>query len=114
MVNFQSLHNTHYLCLTGVSGLPINTMPGGPWGEGGWGVSINVLSLTYFPAPKGFLGRAMPYKLKHGSGAKPWKIINKATGKQVGSSKTKEEAQSSIKARMGSEHGWKPTGKKKR
>ena len=56
----------------------------------------------------------MPYKVIKRSGAKPWKIVNKNTGKVVGSSTTKAKAQSSARARMGAHHGWKPTGKKAR
>ena len=41
----------------------------------------------------------MPYAIRHGSGKKPWKIVNKDTGKQVGSSKTKTKAQASVRAR---------------
>lgn len=54
----------------------------------------------------------MPYTIKKGAGEKPYKIINKETGKVVGSSTSKAKAQSSSRARMGGEHGWKPTGKK--
>ena len=53
----------------------------------------------------------MPYKIVKRTGKKPWKIINKQTGKVVGSSTTKEKAQSSARARMAGEHGWKPRGK---
>ena len=38
-------------------------------------------------------------------------IVEKDTGKVVGSSNTKEKAQSSANARNASKHGWKPTGK---
>ena len=41
----------------------------------------------------------MPYKIIKKTGDRPFKIINKDTGKQVGSSKTKEMAQSAIRAR---------------
>ena len=54
----------------------------------------------------------MPVKVVKGSGARPWKIVEKETGKVVGSSATKEKAQSSARARNASAHGWKPTGKK--
>lgn len=43
----------------------------------------------------------MPYKIVKRKGKKPWKIINKDTGKQVGSSKTKKNAKSSVRARWG-------------
>ena len=45
----------------------------------------------------------MPYSIKKGTGAKPYKIINKVTGKQVGSSTTKAKAESSVKARYAGE-----------
>jgi len=41
----------------------------------------------------------MPYKIEKRSGGRPYKIINKDTGKVVGSSKTKSDAQASIRAR---------------
>lgn len=41
----------------------------------------------------------MPYSIRKGKGAKPYKIINTDTGKQVGSSETKAKAQASIRAR---------------
>lgn len=44
----------------------------------------------------------MPYKIRKGSGKKPFKIINKNTGKQVGSSTSRKKAQASVRARMGS------------
>ena len=57
----------------------------------------------------------MPYVVrKQGSGAEPWKIVNKDTGEVVGSSETEEKAQSSANARNASEHGWEPTGAKAR
>ena len=34
----------------------------------------------------------MPYKVVKRSGARPWKIVNKNTGKVVGSSKSKKDA----------------------
>lgn len=55
----------------------------------------------------------MPYKVVKKSGPKPYKIVNKQTGKVVGSSASKSAAQSSVRARMGAHHGWKPTGKKR-
>jgi hypothetical protein len=45
----------------------------------------------------------MPYKVVKRSGAKPWKIINKNTGKVVGSSKTKAKAKASVRARYANE-----------
>lgn len=41
----------------------------------------------------------MPYKISKGKGSRPYKITNKNTGKQVGSSKTKKAAQASVRAR---------------
>lgn len=46
----------------------------------------------------------MPYKVKKGSGDRPWKIVNKNTGKEVGSSTTKSDAEASIRARYRGEH----------
>lgn len=45
----------------------------------------------------------MPYKIVKRSGEKPYKIINKDTGKTVGSSKSKEMAKASIRARYAGE-----------
>jgi hypothetical protein len=42
----------------------------------------------------------MPYDVVKGSGARPCKIKKKTTGKVVGSSKSKAEAQASVRARM--------------
>lgn len=55
----------------------------------------------------------MPVKIEKRSGAKPFKIVEVATGRVKGSSTTKAKAQSSANARNASAHGWKPTGKKK-
>tara|TARA_R110000824_G_scaffold14456_6_gene61512 strand:- start:921 stop:1064 length:144 start_codon:yes stop_codon:yes gene_type:complete len=41
----------------------------------------------------------MPWSVEKGKGAKPWKIVNDSTGKVVGSSTTKAQAQASVKAR---------------
>ncbi|MEX0596084.1 MAG: hypothetical protein WD512_06240 [Candidatus Paceibacterota bacterium] len=41
----------------------------------------------------------MPYKIKKGTGKRPYKIINKETNKQVGSSISKEMAEKAIRAR---------------
>jgi hypothetical protein len=51
----------------------------------------------------------MPYKIVKDGGGKPFKIINKSTGEQVGASKTKADAEASVSARLAGEHGWKPT-----
>ena len=53
----------------------------------------------------------MPYAIKKVDG---YDIINKETGKKVGHSDTLAKAKSSVRARLASEHGWKPTGKKRR
>lgn len=45
----------------------------------------------------------MPYTVRKGTGEKPWKIVNKNTGKVVGSSKTKSNAQASVRARYAKE-----------
>jgi len=45
----------------------------------------------------------MPYKIEKRSGEKPFKIINKNTGKVVGSSTSKAKAQASIRARYAGE-----------
>jgi len=42
----------------------------------------------------------MPYNVVKRKGAKPWKIVNKDTGKTVGSSKTKKAAEASVGFRM--------------
>lgn len=55
----------------------------------------------------------MPVKVVKRTGAKPWKIVE-PSGKIVGSSTTKEKAQSSANARNAARHGWKPTGKPRR
>jgi hypothetical protein len=56
----------------------------------------------------------MPVKVVKRSGARPWKVIEVATGKVVGSSVSKANAQSSANARNAARHGWKPTGKPRR
>ena len=43
-----------------------------------------------------------------------WNIIEKHTGKVVGTSDSKEKAQSSANARNASRHGWQPTEKKRK
>lgn len=45
----------------------------------------------------------MPYSIRKGKGSRPYKIVNKNTGKQVGSSKTKKQALASIRARYAHE-----------
>jgi hypothetical protein len=46
----------------------------------------------------------MPYSIKHGTGDRPWKIIRKDDGIQVGSSTTKAMAQKAVRARLWGEH----------
>lgn len=53
----------------------------------------------------------MPVHVEKRSGAKPYKIVETATGKVVGSSETKAKAQGSANARNAAKHGWHPTGK---
>jgi hypothetical protein len=52
----------------------------------------------------------MPYKIE--KRRNKWAIIDKATGKVIGKSDTREDAEGSARARLAGEHGWKP-GKKK-
>ncbi len=51
----------------------------------------------------------MPVTVRKGSGKRPWKIVEKSTGKVVGSSTSKEKAQKSANARNAARHGWTPT-----
>ena len=53
----------------------------------------------------------MPVKVEKRTGKRPFKIVEVATGKVVGSSTTKADAQRSANARNAARHGWKPTGK---
>jgi len=41
----------------------------------------------------------MPYTVRKGRGKKPWKIVNKTTGRQAGSSTSKAKAQRSARIR---------------
>jgi hypothetical protein len=41
----------------------------------------------------------MPYTIRRGGGPRPWKIIKKTTGEVVGTSKTREQAEASVRAR---------------
>jgi hypothetical protein len=45
----------------------------------------------------------MPYRIENRGGKRPFKIINKNTGKTVGSSKTMGEAKASVRARYAGE-----------
>lgn len=51
----------------------------------------------------------MPYMVRKGEGKRPWKIVNKNTGKIVGSSTSQAKAMASARARQASHYGWKPT-----
>jgi len=46
----------------------------------------------------------MPYKIQKQGGK--FAIINKETGKTVGHSDTRGKAESSVRARLAGEHGW--------
>ena len=52
-----------------------------------------------------------PVKVVKRSGAKPYKIVEIASGAVKGSSTTKAKAQASANARNAAKKGWKPTGK---
>lgn len=45
----------------------------------------------------------MPYQIKKSTGIKPYKILSKVTGKQVGSSSTLAKARASVRARYAGE-----------
>ena len=51
----------------------------------------------------------MPYTIRK-SGNR-FRIVRKDTGKVVGASSSRADAQASIRARLAGEHGWKPSGK---
>lgn len=44
----------------------------------------------------------MPWKVKKGTGKKPYKIVKKTTGEVVGSSETRAKALASVRARYAS------------
>ena len=46
----------------------------------------------------------MPYSIRKRSGPRPYKIIKTSTGEVVGTSRTREDAQASIRARYWGEH----------
>lgn len=57
----------------------------------------------------------MPVVVRKGSGKRPWKIVEKSTGKIKGSSTSKAKAQASANARNAAHFtSWKPTGKPRR
>ncbi len=47
----------------------------------------------------------MPWKVEKRKGPRPWKVVNKDTGKVVGSSTSKAKAQASVKARYANYRG---------
>jgi hypothetical protein len=47
----------------------------------------------------------VPYSIKVGSGPRKYKIVNRQTGKQVGSSVSRAQAESAIRARLAGAHG---------
>lgn len=47
----------------------------------------------------------MPVKVKKGTGKKPWKIVNKNTGKVEGTATTKKAADASARTRNASGYG---------
>jgi len=42
----------------------------------------------------------MPWKVRKGAGARPWKIVRSDTGEVVAASKTREKALASVRARF--------------
>lgn len=55
----------------------------------------------------------MPYEIIYRSNrppkGRPWKIVKTTSGRPiVGSSKTKSDAEASVRARNAGSHGWKP------
>jgi len=50
----------------------------------------------------------MPWNVRKGGGARPWKITKH--GKVVGSSTSKARAEASVRARLAAEHGAKTRG----
>lgn len=60
-----------------------------------------------------YTGSAMPYHVeKRSNGPRPYKTIRSDTGKIVGSSTSRENAEASIRARLAAEHGAKLGGKR--
>jgi hypothetical protein len=47
----------------------------------------------------------VPYAIRRGTGPRPWKIINKDRNEQVGSSRTKGQAEAAVRARYAIERG---------
>ncbi len=50
----------------------------------------------------------MPVTVRKGSGERPWKIVEIASGKIVGASKTENKAKSAARVRNAVLHGLKP------
>jgi len=56
-----------------------------------------------------------PVVVRKGKGERPWKIVEKESGRVVGSSESKAKADSSARARNAAHFtNWKPTGKPRR
>lgn len=56
----------------------------------------------------------MPYNVRQEGGKRPYKIIKTTTGEVVGTSKTRADAQASIRARHANEQGGKNSRKARR
>lgn len=56
----------------------------------------------------------MPVVVRKRKGKRPWKIVNKNTGRVEGSSTSRAKAQRSANARNAARQGWHPTKRKKR
>ena len=52
----------------------------------------------------------MPYSIRKAKSG-GYNIVNKSTGKKVGHSNSKTNAEKSVRARLAGEHGWKPKKK---
>lgn len=53
----------------------------------------------------------MPYRIEK-SGSQ-FNIVKKSSGEVVGTSSNRKDAESSARARMAGEHGWKPKSRKR-
>lgn len=56
----------------------------------------------------------MPVTVRKGKGRRPYKIINKNTGRVEGSSTSRAKAQRSANVRNAIGHGWKPSKKRRK
>lgn len=56
----------------------------------------------------------MPYSVRREGGKRPYKIIKTTTGEVVGTSKSRADAQASIRARHANEQGGKNSQSKRR